>query len=77
MKLLILSAAKRQHKGRRQRLRWSAVIVLVVIGIVVVARRATHLVPVLINGCHPPTPSSDPTVAQFAMLDDVFARYPV
>jgi uncharacterized membrane protein len=54
-----------------------AVILLVVIGVAVVVRRAVYLVPILINGYHLPAPASDPTVAQFAALDDVFARHPV
>jgi hypothetical protein len=56
---------------------WSAVIVLALIGIAVVVRRATNLVPILINGYHPPPAASNPAAAQFAALDDVFAHYPV
>ena len=61
----------------RRRLLWSIVIFLVIIGVGVVVRRTVHLVPILINGYTPPTPSANPALAQFAALDDVFARYPV
>jgi len=56
---------------------WSTVVVLVLIGVAVVARRMVQLVPVLLHGYHPPGVPSSPTLAQFAALDDVFARYPV
>jgi hypothetical protein len=62
---------------RIQRLLWSAVSLLVLIGIAVVLRRTVNLVPILINGYHPPAAASNPVAAQFAALDDVFARYPV
>jgi uncharacterized membrane protein len=55
---------------------WSAIVVLVLIGAAVVVRRTAHLVPILINGYHPPA-ASNSISAQFAELDDVFARYPV
>jgi uncharacterized membrane protein len=61
----------------RQRFLWSIVIFLVIIGVGVVVRRTVHLVPILINGYTPPTPSANPALAQFAALDDVFARYPI
>jgi uncharacterized membrane protein len=64
-------------KVHRQRILWSIVIILVVIGIAVVVRRTVHLLPILINGYKPPTPASNPTVAQLVALDDVFARHPV
>jgi uncharacterized membrane protein len=48
-----------------------------VIGIAIVARRTTNLVPILINGYNPPAAASNPTAAQFAALDDVFAHYPI
>jgi uncharacterized membrane protein len=51
--------------------------VLALIGSAVVLRRTANLVPVLINGYHPPVAMSNPIAAQFAALDDVFARYPV
>ena len=56
---------------------WTTVIFLVIIGIAVVVRRTAHLVPILISGYTPLTPSSDPRIAQLEALDDVFARYPV
>ena len=62
---------------RIRRTLWSAVILLALIGIAVVVRRATNLVPILTNGYAPPAAASNPTAAQLAALDDVFARYPV
>jgi uncharacterized membrane protein len=62
---------------RIQRWLWDAVIFLVLIGVFVVLRRTVHLVPILINGYDPPVAPSNPTVAQFLALDDIFARYPV
>jgi len=62
---------------RRGRVLWGTVIFLVVIGIAVVVRRTVYLIPILINGYNPPTRASNPTLAQFAALDEVFARYPV
>jgi uncharacterized membrane protein len=62
---------------RASRLLWGAVIFLSLIGVFVVARRTAHLVPILINGYSPPTPPSNPRLAQFVALDDIFARYPV
>jgi hypothetical protein len=50
--------------------------VLALIGIAVVVRRAVTLAPILVNGYHPPAPASNPVAAQFAALDDLFARYP-
>jgi len=64
-------------KVRLRRMLWGTVIFLVLIGMAVVVRRTVHLVPILIHGYHPPAPPSNPTVAQFVRLDDVFARYPV
>ena len=60
---------------RPQRPLWAAAILLAVIGIAVVMRRAAALVPILINGYRPPA-ASNPVGAQFAALDDLFARYP-
>jgi len=62
---------------RARRILWGAVTVLALIGVFVVARRAAHLVPVLIHGYSPPTAPPDPRSAQFAALDDVFARHPI
>jgi Predicted membrane protein (DUF2306) len=62
---------------RVRRTLWSVVTVLALIGIAVVVRRTAHLVPILINGYHPPAAMSNLTAAQLAALDDVFARYPV
>jgi hypothetical protein len=62
---------------RVRRTLWSAVMVLALIGIAVVVRRTVTLVPILVNGYTPPAPASNPVAAQFAALDDIFARYPV
>jgi len=51
--------------------------VLALIGIAVVVRRTVTLVPILVTGYTPPAPASNPVAAQFAALDDIFARYPV
>jgi uncharacterized membrane protein len=62
---------------RARRILWGAVIFLAPIGVFAVARRTAHLAPILIHGYSPPTVQSNPKLAQFAALDDVFARYPV
>jgi hypothetical protein len=62
---------------RVRRTLWSVVLVLALIGIAVVVRRTITLAPILVNGYHPPAPASNPVAAQFAALDDLFARYPV
>src|SRR6267143_6141129 len=56
---------------------WSAVIFLALIGSAVAARRMVRLVPIAVRGYHPPAlTSKNPAAAQFAALDDLFARYP-
>jgi hypothetical protein len=62
---------------RHQGTLWRTTIFLVLIGVFVVVRRTTHLVPILINGYQPPAATSSPVAAQFLALDDIFARYPV
>jgi Predicted membrane protein (DUF2306) len=62
---------------RIRRALWSVVILLALIAVAVAMRRTAQLVPVLINGYGPPTAASNPVAAQFAALDDVFARHPV
>jgi uncharacterized membrane protein len=62
---------------RARRILRATVIFLALIGVFVVVRRSVHLAPILIHGYSPPTTPSDPALAQFAALDDVFARYPV
>ena len=71
------SMESRSPGPRVRRALWSMVVLLVLIGAAVVVRRMVHLVPVLVNGYHPPGVPSNPTLAQFAALDDVFARYPI
>jgi len=65
-----------QPNGLVSRWLWSAVVLLVLIGVFVVTRRTMHLVPILINGYSPPAIPSNPPIAQFQALDDIFARYP-
>jgi uncharacterized membrane protein len=55
---------------------WGAVIFLALIGIAVAARRITHLLPIVSRGYQAPAAPINPRAAQFAALDDVFARYP-
>src|SRR5262249_12054586 len=62
---------------RARRILWGAIIFLSLIGILVAARRMAHLTPILINSYSPPATPSNPRLAQFAALDDVFARHPV
>ena len=62
---------------RERRWLWRIVILLVFIGVAVVVRRTTHLVPIVINGYHPPAATSDPMVKQLLALDDIFAHHPV
>jgi hypothetical protein len=66
-----------QPDRRARRILWSAVIVLALIGVAVVVRRTTQLVPILMGGYTPPAAASSSIAAQFAALDDVFARYPL
>jgi uncharacterized membrane protein len=75
----IYPKAERSIKSARRiwRTLWSVVILLALIGIAVVVRRTVTLVPILVNGYTPPAPASNPVAAQFAALDDIFARYPV
>src|SRR6267142_6771726 len=62
---------------RIRRALWGAVIFLALIGSAVAVRRMVHLVPIVIGGYHPPGVTSNPVAAQFASLDDLFARYPI
>jgi uncharacterized membrane protein len=66
-----------QPDRRLRRILWSVVIVLALIGVAVVLRRTTQLVPILIDGYTPPAAASTPVAAQFTALDDLFARYPL
>jgi uncharacterized membrane protein len=63
--------------ARAHRILWGAIILLSLIGVLIVARRAAHLAPILIYGYSPPVAPSNPRLAQLAALDDVFARHPV
>src|SRR5262245_36454556 len=70
-------ASGRKPSTRLERAAWGGVGFLVLIGVAVVARRTVHLVSVLASGYHPPGAPANPALAQFARLDDLFARYPV
>jgi uncharacterized membrane protein len=62
---------------RLRRALWSAVIFLSLIGAAVAVRRIIFLTPILANGYSPPTVAPDSRAAQFAILDQVFARHPI
>jgi uncharacterized membrane protein len=36
-----------------------------------------HLVPIVVGGYYPPAVTSNPVAAQFAVLDELFAHYPI
>jgi uncharacterized membrane protein len=56
---------------------WSAIIFLAFVGTGVAVRRIVYLVPVVVRGYHPSAVSSNPVAAQFALLDALFAHYPI
>jgi uncharacterized membrane protein len=56
---------------------WWVVVFLAVIGVAVAVRRMVHLVPIVAHGYHPAAVPSNPRLAQFAALDDLFARHPI
>jgi uncharacterized membrane protein len=60
-----------------QRVLWSAVISLALIGVAIGVRRTVHLVPIVAHGYRPPAVSSNPRLAQLGALDDLFARHPI
>ncbi|HEY2118763.1 MAG TPA: DUF2306 domain-containing protein [Candidatus Acidoferrum sp.] len=62
---------------RSRRAVWYVVIYLALIGVGVGVRRITNLLPVIVNGYHPPAAPSNPVAAQFGALDDLFAHYPI
>jgi len=64
------------RKGR-ERIVWSAVIFLAVVGVAVAVRRITNLVPIVAHGYHPAPVPPNPRLAQLAALDDLFAQYPL
>lgn len=61
----------------RQKAVWYGIIFLAVIGSAAAVRRMVHVVPIVLRGYHPPAAPSNPRLAQFAALDDLFARYPI
>lgn len=65
-----------ESSNRLRRFLWAAVIFLSMIGVAVAVRRTVVLLPVVLHGYHPPPPPANPVAAQFAPLDDLFARYP-
>src|ERR1700680_4907615 len=62
---------------RLRRAVWGAVIFLALIGSAVAVRRMVHLAPIVVGGYRPPAVTSRPAAAQFAALDDLFARHPI
>jgi len=56
---------------------WSTIVILALIGSAVTVRRMVHVVPVVVKGYQPPGVPLNPSVAQFAALDDLFARHPI
>lgn len=63
--------------SRLRRAAWVATIFLALIGFAVALRRIVVLTPILVNGYHPPVHTTNPRLAEFAALDDLFAHYPV
>ncbi len=59
-----------------RRVLWAVVIFLALIGIAVAVRRIVKLVPIVAGQYHSPRAPANPVAAQFAALDDLFARYP-
>jgi uncharacterized membrane protein len=62
---------------RWRRALWSAVIFLAFIGVAAAVRRIIYLGLILANGYSPPAVAPGSRGAQFAALDEVFARHPV
>ena len=54
---------------------WAAITFLCLIGAAVVIRRILALWPVVLHGYRPPALPANPALAQFAGLDDIFARH--
>jgi uncharacterized membrane protein len=61
---------------RLRRTLWCVVIFLTLIGVAVAVRRIANLLPVVAKGYQPPAVTSNPSEAQIAALDDLFAHYP-
>jgi uncharacterized membrane protein len=61
----------------RQRALWGAVILLTLIGVAIGVRRTANLLPIVLDGYHPPVVPANPRLAQLAALDDLFARHPI
>jgi hypothetical protein len=61
---------ERTTTNKPNRVVWSAIVLLALIGVAIVVRRTIQVVPILLNGYHPPAVQS-PSSA----LDDVFARH--
>ena len=62
---------------RFRRVLWSAVVFLALIGAAVAVRRIVYLGPILTRAYSPPAIPPDSRAAQFAALDEVFARHPI
>jgi uncharacterized membrane protein len=63
--------------ARWRRALWTAVVFLAFIGVAVAVRRILYLAPILAHGYSPPAVAPDSRAAQFARLDEVFARHPI
>ncbi|HEY1483577.1 MAG TPA: DUF2306 domain-containing protein [Candidatus Acidoferrum sp.] len=66
-----------EPSSRLRRVLWTGVIFLAVIGVAVAVRRMVVLLPVILHGYRPPPPPPNPVAAQFVLLDDFFAHYPI
>lgn len=62
---------------RLHRLLWPTTIFLCLIGIAIITRRSVHLIPIVLQGYHPPAAPRNPALTQFASTDDIFARHPI
>ena len=66
-----------QPGSRFRRALWAAVLFLAVIGSAVAIRRIVYLAPILAHGYTPSPPTANSRAVQFAVLDGIFARFPI
>jgi uncharacterized membrane protein len=69
----VLVYVSTRRPGRRGL--WAAITLLCLIGAAVVIRRTLALWPVVMHGYRRPALQANPALAQFAALDDIFARH--